>query len=188
METSRIFGLLCILGCTACNQPTEETPSSKTQRNNESSAALVSFRTDILPILRENCISCHNREAATAEPMPKSDFSTFDGARPYGSLMPSFPPFDDLEISDQDAIEDWIDNGLTEAEFDNGINSILEENCTSCHNQENANQEATPTTDFNVYQTARKYGALMPFFPPFDQLKKNEQQLIESWVENGLRK
>ena len=177
------------LSCQDSEEDRRSDFSSRSKRSsNGTNLGLTSFEEDILPILKGNCVSCHNSATANAKPLPSSNFATFEAARPYGSLMPLFPPFADLATADQNIIEDWVDNGLTEADYGVAVADVLEENCVSCHNQEAAEREPMPKTDYNKYETARKYGALMPSFPPFEKLSNDEQQLIEQWVLDGVPK
>ncbi|SMF28821.1 hypothetical protein [Pseudobacteriovorax antillogorgiicola] len=166
----------------ATNQDSSpETPSV------ELPTELVTYASHVKPIIDEYCISCHNAEAAEANGKPDSDFSTFEAARPYGSLMPTFRLFADLSAEDQQTINDWIDNGLTEADYLAGVKEVLDTNCVSCHPAGAEARKDLPHTDFTQEQVVKLWGSQLP---PFGRLKKvtsDQQAILEAWIRDGLQ-
>ena len=142
---------------------------------------------DIAPILETHCYDCHGEDAPDREDPPKTDYTTFATARPYGSLMPIQQVFVDLlEVAEQDAINAWIDTGLTEATYTASVKPILDAKCISCHSAEAPTADPMPKTSFADYGNARKYGSQMPTFEAFENLSADEQDLFNQWIADGL--
>ena len=189
--TIAVFLTLLSISCNDERVDTSTGPQEnlEVEDNGESigSQTLVSYSTHIKPIMEAYCVSCHNEEAVEASALAPSDFTTFEGARPYGSLMPTFRLFAELNATDQQTITDWIDNGLTEADYDNGVKLVLDTNCISCHPPGAEARKELPKTNLYIEATVKLYGSLLPQFGKLKGVSPDEQKILETWVEQGLQ-
>lgn len=149
---------------------------------------LVTYASHVKTIVEENCVSCHDEEAAANAGKPESDFSSFEKARPYGSLMPSFEDFENiLSVADQDIIKDWIDNGLTEADYIASAKAVIDENCVSCHPEGAEERALKGHTNFYSEEIVKLYGSQLPSFGKLKGVSSDEQLILERWVKDGLQ-
>lgn len=181
----------------ACDESTEDTShreetGTAISDNDDSSdgnteVTLVTYATHIKPIVEEYCVSCHDEEAAENAGLPDSDFTSYAGARPYGSLMPTFELFDDLSTAEQQTINDWIDGGLTEADYLAGVKDVLDTNCISCHPEDAPLRKDMPSSNFYDEEVVKLFGSQFPSFGKLKGVSNDQQLMLERWITDGLQ-
>lgn len=187
------FLLLAIsLGSLSCD--TGESDHRQSQTSEPQPASIdqnpqgkVLYSSHIKPIMEEFCISCHNETAAASAGLPDTDFTSFEGARPYGSLMPSFRLFVNLSSEEQQVINEWIDGGLTEVFYNESAKQVLDQHCTSCHDAAAPARKDLPVTDLSVEQTVKLYGSQLPSFGRLKKVSKQQQEILEKWILDGMQ-
>ncbi len=146
----------------------------------------VTYYKDIKPILDEYCVSCHNSEASENRGKPPSSFADYTSARAWGYLMPGFRLFQNLSTEDQQVIQDWIDGGLTEVDYNDNAKQIIDSNCVTCHDAEAPKRKDLPNTNFESPDIVRIMGSQIPMFGPLKNVTAEQQTLLEQWVRDGL--
>ena len=189
----RLFAIyLFSVSLTSCHQDKSSNPHSEAEVNaidveQVFPDEIVTYAIHIKPIIEKHCISCHDEAAAEANGKPDSDFTNFTGARPYGSLMPTFRLFNELSGGEQQTINSWIDNGLTEADYLAGVKTILDTHCISCHTEEAPKRKGLPKTNLKIESTVKLYGSQIPSFGKLKEVSHDEQLILEEWVRDGLQ-
>lgn len=167
------------------SEATSETTQGEFDSCNDE-ANLVTYYKDIKPILDEFCVSCHNSAAGETRSKPPTSFADYTSARAWGYLMPGFRLFETLSAEDQQAIQNWIDGGLTEPDYNNSAKEILDANCVSCHDADAPSRKGLPSTNFEDPEIVRMMGSQIPMFGPLKNVSEEQQRLLDQWVKDGL--
>jgi mono/diheme cytochrome c family protein len=158
--------LISIVIYTSCKHETEVSTLRK-----------VCFKTEVMPILLSNCISCHGDGA-----VGNLDLRTFEGmkniikagdpykselytsiTKPFGDRMPQ-TPHSPLSIEERSTIFVWIKQGADTTSCSNStftcdtsqysysgtISKIMQTNCVSCHGASNPSYGLTLVSENDV--------------------------------------
>ena len=96
--------------------PTDTTTNSNNEQG-ETMASLVTFSTDIQPIINANCITCHQDPPRNGAPFPLLDFDQVStrAALVLGQVNAGLmPPSGRLPNSEIALIRQWVDDGAPE--------------------------------------------------------------------------
>ena len=147
---------------------------------------LVTYSTDIKPILDQYCVSCHNEEASLNAGKPPTSFADFTSARAWGYLMPGFRLFENLSDEEKQTIQDWIAGGLTEDDYNNSAKAVIDTHCVTCHDANAPARKDLPNTNLSDPAIARLVGSQIPQFGTLKGVPEEQQKLLEQWITDGL--
>ena len=142
----------------------------------------ISYADDIKPIMDQYCISCHNPNNIATEPLPQTDYTSYNGVMPYGGLIEENLEFKKLSDENQAVIKIWIDGGLKDDDTFASAYEIIEVHCISCHSAEATLRVPLPTTDLTQEIVVRAVAADLPPFGRLKKLPQEQQDTLEKWV------
>ncbi len=176
-------------------------------------STVVYFKQQVMPILQENCVSCHNilnkKDDVSLDTFENikaiigtdktNDFSKNVLAKVIQRDRMPPNPHPKLTPNQKKIILKWIEQGMqnnscdiaisahaaTEITFENHINPLLQNNCVSCHNQSNT-AAGIDLTDYFTIMTQTQNGKIFKTISHAEgvvAMPLNAEKLLDSEIE-----
>ncbi|MCX7986773.1 MAG: hypothetical protein N2662_07530 [Bacteroidales bacterium] len=113
MKSLLTLGIICMLGIASCTSDNEEDTFSGNNNNGGCDTTNVSFTKIIMPLIQNNCLSCHN---STSPVLSNYDQISKNATRILGAIkhQPGFrsmPPGGKLPDCSIAQFEAWVNQG-----------------------------------------------------------------------------